>query len=90
VRLVVARAGEVVDAAALRVRRLRVVRRARHAERAQHPALHQRPPVVIAQPRDHLAEEAEAQVAVVEGGPRLQHTAAAVVRGDQVGHRHTR
>ncbi len=85
VRLVVPGAGEVVDAAALRVRHLRQVRRPRHPERTQQPLVDQRPPVLTPDACDHLAEQGEPEVAVVERDARLEHPAAAVVRGDQLG-----
>ena len=63
----------------------RVVRRARHPERVEDPLLHQRRPVLAPQPGHRLAEQPEAEVAVVVVLRRRRSTrAGAVVGREQV------
>ena len=83
VRLLGERLVEVVDAVPLRVRRLREVRRARHAQGLEQLARHHVPPRRAPQPGDRLAEQREAEVAVVVVLPRAGHRAAAVVGREQ-------
>ena len=89
-RLAGERAGQVVHAEALLVRLLREVRRASHPQRVEDPRLHQRHPRLTAQPRDRLAEEREAEVAVVVALHRREHRAGAVVGRQQLLDRHAR
>ena len=71
--------GEVVDAPARLGAGTRQVRRRPHAEGLEEALGHQRPPGRPEPSGDDLAEEAVAEVGVVEPGARRRHPAAAVV-----------
>nr|WP_254185622.1 hypothetical protein [Nocardioides panacis] len=71
-RLAGQRAGVVVHAEARRVRRLREVRRPGHAERCEDPLPDHVEPGGAAVPADHLAEQRERDVRVVEGRARRE------------------